>query len=383
MEKTESDWDPRSAETLHDQRAVYDQMREQCPVAYSDFLQWSLFRHEDVLRVINDHLTFSNAVSRHLSVPNGMDPPEHTPYRRIIEPYFSPERMAAFEPVCRELAVDLVCGALASGQLELMAELAVPFAAHAQCAFLGWPPSLYAPLIRWTHNNYHATLARDRQALAELARQFEGYIDELLDERLQAGAGPERDLTAALLHETIAGRPLSNEEIASLLRNWTVGEIGTLSAAIGSLVHFLAIHPQWQDRLRAEPALIPQAVEEILRIDGPLATNRRVTTCPVEIGGRQIAAGEQVTLHWIAANRDERAFEEPQTFQLDRDQANNLLWGAGIHVCPGAPLARLEMRVCLEELLQRSARIQLDQEKSPIRGVYPACGFATLPVQIQ
>lgn len=383
MEKTESDWDPRSAETLHDQRAVYDQMREQCPVAYSDFLQWSLFRHEDVLRVINDHLTFSNAVSRHLSVPNGMDPPEHTPYRRIIEPYFSPERMAAFEPVCRELAVDLVCGALASGQLELMAELAVPFAAHAQCAFLGWPPSLYAPLIRWTHNNYHATLARDRQALAELARQFEGYIDELLDERLQAEAGPERDLTAALLHETIAGRPLSNEEIASLLRNWTVGEIGTLSAAIGSLVHFLAIHPQWQDRLRANPALIPQAVEEILRIDGPLATNRRVTTCPVEIGGRQIAAGEQVTLHWIAANRDERAFEEPQTFQLDRDQANNLLWGAGIHVCPGAPLARLEMRVCLEELLQRSSRIQLDQEKSPIRGVYPACGFATLPVQIQ
>lgn len=383
MEKTESDWDPRSAETLHDQRAVYDQMREQCPVAYSDFLQWSLFRHEDVLRVINDHLTFSNAVSRHLSVPNGMDPPEHTPYRRIIEPYFSPERMAAFEPVCRELAVDLVCGALASGQLELMAELAVPFAAHAQCAFLGWPPSLYAPLIRWTHNNYHATLARDRQALAELARQFEGYIDELLDERLQAEAGPERDLTAALLHETIAGRPLSNEEIASLLRNWTVGEIGTLSAAIGSLVHFLAIHPQWQDRLRADPALIPRAVEEILRIDGPLATNRRVTTCPVEIGGRQIAAGEQVTLHWIAANRDERAFEESQTFQLDRDQANNLLWGAGIHVCPGAPLARLEMRVCLEELLQRSARIQLDQEKSPIRGVYPACGFATLPVQIQ
>src|SRR5690606_5858303 len=118
------------------------------------------------------------------------------------------------------------------------------------------------------------------------------------------------------MHEAIAGRPLSNEEIASLLRNWTVGEIGTLSAAIGSLVHCLAIHPQWQDRLRAEPALIPQAVEEILRIDGPLATNRRVTTCPVEIGGRQIAAGEQVTLHWIAANRDERAFEEPQTFQL-------------------------------------------------------------------
>ncbi len=109
-EKTEPDWDPRSAEALHDQLAVYDQMREHCPVAYSEFMQWSLFRHEDVLRVLNDHQTFSNAVSRHLSVPNGMDPPEHTPYRRIIEPYFAPDRMEAFEPVCREIVVDLVRG---------------------------------------------------------------------------------------------------------------------------------------------------------------------------------------------------------------------------------------------------------------------------------
>src|SRR5690606_35267849 len=108
----------------------------------------------------------------------------------------------------------------------------------------------------------------------------------------------------------------SNEEIASLLRNWTVGEIGTLSASIGILVHFLAVHGQWQDRLRAEPTFIPQAVEEILRIDGPLATNRRVATCPVEIGGRQIAEGEQVTLNWIAANRDQRAFDDPEAFQL-------------------------------------------------------------------
>jgi len=383
MEKIKPDWDPRSAAALHDQRAVYDQMREQCPVAYSDFLQWSLLRHEDVLRVLNDHQTFSNAVSRHLSVPNGMEPPEHTPYRRNIEPYFSPQRMEAFEPVCRELAVDLVCSALASGELDLMAAFALPLATHAQCAFLGWPPSMRTPLIRWTQNNYQATLARDRQALAELARQFEGYIDELLEARLQAEAGPESDITAALMHEKVAGRPLSNEEIASLLRNWTVGEIGTLSASIGILVHFLAAHEPWQERLRDEPALIPRAVEEILRIDGPLATNRRMATCPVEIDGRQIAEGEQVTLHWIAANRDARAFDDPKTFQLNRDQSKNLLWGAGIHVCPGAPLARLEMRVCLEELLQRSSQIQLNPEKSPVRGVYPACGFASLPVRIQ
>ena len=101
------DWDPTAPEVLRDQRAAYDAMRRRCPVAYSEFLGWSLFRHEDVLRVLLDHETFSNAVSRHLSVPNGMDPPEHTAYRRLIEPFFSAERVAAFEPVCREIAANL------------------------------------------------------------------------------------------------------------------------------------------------------------------------------------------------------------------------------------------------------------------------------------
>ena len=100
------DWDPRSAEVLCDQRAAYDAMRERCPVAWSDYLQWSLFRHEDVVRALHDHETFSSAASRHLSVPNGMDPPEHTVYRRLVEPYFAAARVDAFEPSCRQLAAD-------------------------------------------------------------------------------------------------------------------------------------------------------------------------------------------------------------------------------------------------------------------------------------
>src|SRR5450755_3051536 len=98
------DWDPKSDVVLRDQLAAYDEMRERCPVAYSDFLSWSLFRHEDVVRVLNDHDTFSNAVSKHLSVPDGMDPPEHTEYRRIVESYFRPELMEAFEPQFRAIA---------------------------------------------------------------------------------------------------------------------------------------------------------------------------------------------------------------------------------------------------------------------------------------
>ena len=96
-EKPDSnDWNPRSENVLEDQIAAYDDMRHRCPVAHSEYLHWSLFRHADVVRALNDHETFSNVVSSHLSVPNGMDPPQHTGYRRLIEPYFNPQRMAAF-----------------------------------------------------------------------------------------------------------------------------------------------------------------------------------------------------------------------------------------------------------------------------------------------
>jgi len=382
-DQAKSDWDPRSAEVLRDPRAAYDEMRERCPVAYSEFMQWSLFRHEDMTRVLHDHETFSNAVSHHLTVPNGMDPPEHTAYRCIIERYFTPQRMDAFEPVCREIVADLVQNALARGAVELMADVALPFAVRVQCAFLGWPSTWHGPLARWTQKNYEATLVQDRQALSEIAREFEGFIDDLIDTRLQAGAKPEEDVTAALMNETVWGRPLSNEEIASILRNWTVGEIGSIAAAVGILAHSLAQHVELQQQCRAQPSLLPAAIDEILRIHGPLAANRRVTTRPVEIGGRKLEAGERISLMWIAANRDSRVFADPDRFRLDRDPAQNLLYGAGIHVCPGAPLARLELRVLLEELLERTTGIGPVADQPPTLAVYPASGFATLPLWIR
>ena len=377
------DWDPRSEAVLRDQRGAYDDMREGCPVAYSESMQWSLFRHEDITRVLHDHATFSNVVSQHLSVPNGMDPPEHTAYRHSIESYFTPERINAIEPICREIVADLVRDALASGEVEWMTDFALPFAARIQCAFLGWPPTLQEALIRWTQKNHEATLARDRQAMVKIAREFEGFIDDMLETRSQPGAKPENDVTAALRHEKIWGRPLRNEEITSIVRNWTVGEIGTISAAVGILVDYLAQHAELQKQLRAQLSLLPAAIDEILRIHGPLVANRRITTCPVEIGGRKIDAGERISLIWISANRDGRIFEDAEAFRLDRDPAANLLYGAGIHVCPGAPLARMEMRVAMQGLLERTIGIESLPDKAPTRAVYPASGFTTLPLWIR
>ena len=376
------DWDLKSEDVMRDQRLAYDNIRERCPVAYSDFMQWTLFRHEDVSRVLHDHETFSNAVSDHLSVPNGMDPPEHTAYRAIIEPYFSAQRMDTFAPVCRGIVAELVRNALAAGEVEMMGDFALPFAVRVQCAFLGWPVALHEPLVNWTRKSAWATFAEDRAAMSEIAREFEGFIDQQVEVRLQAGAGPAEDITASLMHEMVLGRPLSNEEIASILRNWTVGEVGTIAASVGILVQYIAHHPALQQQLRARRADLPAAIDEILRLHGPLVANRRIARRPVTIQGREIAAGDRISVVWISANRDGRAFDDPDSFRLDRDLARNLLYGAGIHVCPGAPLARMELRIVLEELLEHTTDLQPVQESPAVNAIYPASGFATLPLRI-
>ncbi|MGH9680320.1 MAG: cytochrome P450 [Candidatus Acidiferrales bacterium] len=365
---------------LADQIAGTDAMRARCPVAHSEYLQWSLFRHRDVERVLGDPAVFSNAVSSHLSVPNGFDPPEHTAYRRLIDPYFSSERMAEFEPACRGVAVELISGLRRACEVEFTSEFADLFAIRAQCAFLDWPSRLHGPLLEWTRKNHAAVLSGDRDAQAAVAVEFDGTIRGLINERSGQDRATQEDAVARLLQERIDGRPLREEEIVSILRNWTVGELSTISACVGILAHFLAARPEVQLQLRAEPALLPAAIEEILRIHGPLITSRRITTQETEVAGLRLSPGARVTLMWASANRDEREFGDPDEFRLDRDPAKNLLYGAGIHACPGAPLARLELRVILEELLKRTRSIALASGKEPVRAVYPAGGFTALPL---
>ncbi|QEF97781.1 Putative cytochrome P450 124 [Stieleria maiorica] len=378
-----SDWDPDSSKVQCDQVAAYDEMRRRCPVAYSEARGWSLFRHADVMRVLHDPESFSNHVSQHLSVPNGMDPPEHTVYRKVIEPYFNPERIKSFEPTCRRIAADLIGNVVSKGNdVELISEVASHFAVQIQCAFLGWPVSLHDTLIDWNVKHHDATRKIDRKRLSELARTFETIVDGLIKHRIASSAGPHEDLTASLLHETVDGRRLSNEEITSILRNWTVGEVGTISAAIGILVHQLADDQNLQQQMRCEATLLPTAIDEILRVHNPLVNNRRTTTCPVQIGARQIEANERLSLNWISANRDETVFAEPTTVRLDRNPDKNLLYGAGLHVCPGAPLARMELQVFMEKLLELTTGIDFQPDVAPVLAAYPASGYALLPIHV-
>jgi hypothetical protein len=378
-ERTGPDWNPRDPSVLADQRQAYDEMRARCPVAHSDFLGWSLFAHRDVVEAVRDTATFSSATKRR-AIPNGMDPPEHTVYRQLLDPYFTPERMAAFEPRSRQIAAAILDPLLARGEAEFISEFAGPFPHQALCAFVGWPVADWNRVRGWTHGNQEAAFRQDREAGAVLAREFAAYVTEILDAR-RAGVGRADDLMGELLATVVGGELLSNEGIVSVLRTWTAGH-GTVASAVGIAILHLASDLDLQERLRREPALIDRAIREILRSDGPLVSNNRTTTREVEVAGETISSGQRVSLMWIAANRDPGVVPDPDRLRLDLDAEDNLVFGAGIHRCLGEPLAMLNIRVALEEVLSRTSRIELTSAETEPRDVYPSNGLRRLSITL-
>ncbi|QDP72148.1 cytochrome P450 [Legionella israelensis] len=373
-ETTRDDWDPRDESVLQNQRSAYDKMREKCPVAHSDFMGWSLFRHQDITTVLSDPETFSNQ-SQFLAIPNGMDPPIHEQYRKALAPNFSKKQMAILEPQAHKIARDLINSIPFDEKTELMRSFVTPFAFKTLCAFLGWPEQQWEFLSVWADDNQQAAFNRDQTAGKALATLFSERVKANLDKH-RASLEFENNATDALLKTEVDDEKLDDEQIISILRNWTAGH-GTVAAGLSILLFHLAKDFSLQDRLRNDHKLIPQTIEEILRVDGPLVANRRVTRREVKIAERTIPQGENLSLMWIAANRDPRVFDEPNTIKLERNTKHSLVWGQGIHLCLGAPLARLEMRVVLEELLSQKKYFALAGENQQ-RANYPGNGFSAL-----
>jgi cytochrome P450 len=372
MNRPTPDWNPRDPEVLADQRRAYDDMRERCPVAWSDAMDWSLFRHADVCAVLEDPETYSNS-SRHHAIPNALNGIEHTLARKMLGPFFSDEQMTRMEPACRKIARDAVTMLRESGGGDAASALADPVAIQTMCRFLGWPEATWERIRDWIHGNQRASFARDRGAARQLASEYDIIVRENLDGH-RAGAGDPDDVTNRLMQQQ------TDDDIVDTLRNWIAGH-GTVAEAIDIVVYHLACDTALQERLRDDSSLIPAAVDEILRADGPLVSNRRTATRDVAIESRQIRAGERLSLMWIAADRDPRAFDDPDEIRPDRDQAGNLLFGAGMHYCLGAPLARLELRVTIEELLAGTAVLALASDVEPPREPFPSNGFVEMPIR--
>lgn len=369
-----------------DLRAYTDELRPRHGVVRNVHGEWVLLRYDVVVQAALSDERFSSAVSNHLHIPNGMDSAEHTAYREALDRFLTPEALAPFHTGFRRVAADLVASLPRGVAVDAVSQVGVRFAVRAQSAWLGWPADLEDRLVGWVAENHAATRSGDRSWTRKVAKAFDDLIGCVLEPRRGAGREDDTDdVTARLMRTEVNGQPLSDAEIVSVLRNWTGGDLGSIAQCIGVLVHYLATHPAAQDRLRAgvADAEFEDIIDEILRIDDPFVSNRRVTTCPVTIGGVELPKGARVKLSWTSANRDEVVFGDPDTMDPGRNAARNLVYGIGRHACPGRLLATLEMRIAMQELLAATSSIALDPQRPAERAVSPVGGWSKVPVVLE
>ncbi len=373
-------WEPLAEPALADQRGTYDRMRAACPLARSP-RGVTLFRHADVVAAALDPTTFSSAVSAHRQIPNSLDPPEHTAFRTVIDTFFSAERMRALEPKLRVEARDIVGSLPRAATIDAVRDFGYPFAVRAQTAWLGWQGA-EPTLLAWMHENHHATRSGERSRTAAVAAAFDEIVAEQVRSRRAQGSGAPDDPTTELLRVHVNGRRLADEDIVSILRNWTAGDLGSMAASIGVVVHFIASHAGVQAALRADTSQLARAVDEMLRIDDPFLVNRRVVTRRTQVAGFDLEPGTRVYLNWTSANRDEAAFAEATAYRPVEHASRNLVYGVGIHACPGRPLATLELVVALETLLASTVHVHLAPDAAPQRETYPVGGWRQLPIRL-
>ena len=366
-----------------DPRAYTDTLRPLHGIVRNAQGEWVLLRHALVVQAALDHERFSNAVSSHLQIPNGLDADEHTAYRAALDVFLDAQALAPFHERFRRVAAELLAALPRGVAVDAVSQLGARYAVRAQSAWLSWPADLEERLVAWVAENHAATRSGDRAWTQRVAQSFDDIIRTVLDHC--RGAAREHDaenVTARLMRTEVNGKPLSEAQIVSVLRNWTGGDLGSMALCVGVLLHYLATQPALQSRLRAgvPDAEFDAVIDEILRIDDPFVSNRRVTTCPVTIGGVALPEGARVKLNWTSANRDAAVFGDPDAMDPQRNAPHNLVYGIGKHVCPGRLLATLQMRILLRELLVATASITLDAQQPAERAISPVGGWAKLPV---
>ena len=342
--------------------------------------------HPEVVAVVTDPETFSSGVSRFLQVPNGLDGAEHAAFRALIDQFFTAEALDELEPRLRVVARRLVTNLPMGEVTDVVSGLGTRYAVQAMLAWLGWDPGLEEELVGWVADNAAATRSGELERTRAVAEHFDDIIVRVLEPRLERLDEPARDVTDQLLRQRVWGRRLQHPELVSILRNWTGGDLGSLALCVGVIVHQLAAYPALDRELRArlgDVRATNRAIDELLRIDDPFVSNRRITTRETDLAGENVGAGERVVVDWTRANRDPRVFTDPDAFRPEDNAPGNLVYGKGPHVCPGRGLATLELRVLFEELLPVVSRIELPEEPRAVRAEFPLGGWASCPVVLR
>lgn len=373
-------WEPLSEPVLSDQRSAYDRMRAACPVAESP-RGVTLFRHADVAAAAADPTTFSSSVSAHRMVPNSLDQPEHTAFRAAIEPFFTPERMRAVEPRIQQIAQELIGSLPRGATVDAVADMGHALAVRAQADWLGWH-GIDDELLAWMADNHAATRSGDRSRTAAVAAAFDEIVLAQIRCRREMGSAAPKDPTTELLTVKVNGALMADTDIVSILRNWTAGDLASMAAAVGVVVYFLAANPEVQEALRANPDELAAAIDEMLRIDDPFLVSRRITTAATQMDGFVLKPGMRVYLNWTSANRDEAVFEDPDAYRPEENAQHNLVYGTGIHICPGRPLATMELVVTAQTLLRMTTRLELATDAESVRETYPLGGWRQVFVRL-
>ena len=311
-----------------------------------------------------------------------MDPPDHTRLRRLVGGAFTPRAIAGLEPWIRDVTVRLLAAADVSAGFDLIDALAFPLPFAVICHLLGVPAEDQAQFRAWGHDvaatldPQTAATAQAQTYAAELA--LTGYLQDLVRERR---AHPDDSILSALIAAEEEGDRLSADEVVSTALVLLIAGFETTVNLIGNGTVALLGDPDSWNRLRRDPALVPAAIEEMLRYDSPVQLTSRIATEDVEVGGAVIAAGRAVLVSIGGANRDPEVFERPDEFRIDRpDPGRHLSFSLGTHHCLGASLARLEGRIAIEELTRRYPALELAAPPAR-RSLLVLRGFESVPVR--
>ncbi|MCQ4080799.1 cytochrome P450 [Streptomyces sp. RB6PN25] len=351
-------YDIFSSDFKDDPHAVWAAMRAGgCPMAYSDKwgTSWMPISYDDIRNVARDGARFTSKaveVAGPLESAGGLylppltsDPPEHKPHRDILMPYFLPARIAEFEPFIREKARTLAEELAARGSGDVVNDFAQHLTIAVLTKMLGVPPG--EQFTDWMIRMIRLG-PKDQKVRAQVIEEILNYLGGLLDER---EVEPRDDLISYLAQAELDGEPLTRKhKIGAAFLVLIAGADTTWSAISAALWH-LAANDEDRRRLVADPSLLDTATEEFLRVYAPVSV-ARIAKEDIKLHGRSIAVGERVLLAFGAANRDPEVFEDPDEIRIDRARNRHLTFGSGGHRCLGSNLARLELRVTLEEWLR-------------------------------
>ena len=319
---------------------------------------WVLTRAEDIRAVFQDPATFSSA---DVAIPKGpyprvlrpvaLDPPEHGIYRQILAPAFSPMAAARREDEVRAICRSLVDAFAATGGCDLVGDLAKPLPTTVFLALVGLPLEDAPQFLEWNDALLHGYADPAGRKLA--AKSIETYLGDVVARRRARSQPGDDDVLSTLLDAQVEGRPITDDEVLDVLFLLFIAGLDTVTAATSFAFWTLARRPDLQQRLAADPSIAPAAVEELLRAHGIVNAARTATRDTTIAGGVKVRAGDRVLLASALANRDPEEFSEPADIDFGRSPNRHVAFGAGPHRCLGSHLARLEMRIALEEFHRR------------------------------